>query len=112
MSEEIVTIGVYENVVDAKLAQTALEAAGIRSFLMNEHTVGVVPLWSNAVGGIRLQVPRGMNPRPARRSPIARGSTSLKILMTNDSMKKMTMNRSRLPGQNNLRSARKWRSAP
>jgi hypothetical protein len=33
-----------------------LEAEGIRAYLQDEHTVTINPLFSNAIGGIKLMV--------------------------------------------------------
>ena len=38
------------------MVQVVLESAGIQSFLEGEYTVSVNPLFSNAMGGVRLLV--------------------------------------------------------
>lgn len=42
---------------EAYLAKSRLEADGILVFLKNEKTIQVDPLLSNALGGVKLQVP-------------------------------------------------------
>ena len=56
MVTKIVTIQRFSQPIEAELAKTALESAGIRCFLQNAYTVGVNWLWSNAIGGVELQV--------------------------------------------------------
>jgi predicted RNA-binding Zn-ribbon protein involved in translation (DUF1610 family) len=52
----VVVVERFRDVADAELANSALEAAGIQSFLADANVVGVVWTYSNAVGGIRLMV--------------------------------------------------------
>lgn len=40
------------------LSSAALEAAGIEVHIPNEHTLGVQPLYSNALGGASVMVAR------------------------------------------------------
>jgi Putative prokaryotic signal transducing protein len=54
--QSLVTIQQFRDSADAWLAKSALESAGIFAFLRDENTVRVHWGWSNAVGGIRLQV--------------------------------------------------------
>jgi hypothetical protein len=56
MSDELVTIATFDNTVQANLVRNQLAAAGIRATLVDEHTVGVNWLWSNAIGGVKLIV--------------------------------------------------------
>lgn len=42
--------------IDAHLLQNYLESEGIESFILDEFTVDMNPLFSNAIGGVRLQV--------------------------------------------------------
>lgn len=42
---------------EALLFVSVLEAAGIRAAIPNEHFLGVVPLYAELVGGIRVVVP-------------------------------------------------------
>jgi hypothetical protein len=52
----VVTIRVCNQLPEAQLLQSALAGSGIDSFLPDEFTVQNDWLWTNAIGGIRLQV--------------------------------------------------------
>lgn len=52
----MVTIRTCSTLPEAHLMQSALAGSGIDSFLPDENTVQVDWLWTNAIGGIRLQV--------------------------------------------------------
>jgi len=52
----VVTIRQFRDQAGAFLARSVLESAGISCFLCNENTVRMDWLWSNLMGGIRLQV--------------------------------------------------------
>jgi len=51
-----VPVQVYQNYIDAHIAKGQLEEAGIVCWLKDEHTVTTNPIWTNAVGGIKLMV--------------------------------------------------------
>lgn len=50
------TIANFSQLIEANLAKTRLESAGIECFLTNEHIVSMNWFWSNAVGGVGVQV--------------------------------------------------------
>jgi hypothetical protein len=50
------TIRQYRDQAEAMLARSALESSGIKCFLRDENTIRIDWLWSNLMGGIRLQV--------------------------------------------------------
>ena len=52
----VATIRQYRDQGEAMLARSVLESAGISCFLRDENTVRIDWLWSNLMGGIRLQV--------------------------------------------------------
>jgi hypothetical protein len=54
--QPLVTIRQFRDPTDAMLAKSALNSAGIFAFLRDENTVRVQWVWSNLIGGIRLQV--------------------------------------------------------
>ncbi len=54
---ELVTVRVFTNVPEAQVACTALVAAGLEASLRDEHVISMQWLYSNAVGGVKLQVP-------------------------------------------------------
>ena len=51
-----VTIATYMDIPLAELARAKLESEGIYCFLQGKHHIGVNWLYSNALGGVRLQV--------------------------------------------------------
>ena len=52
----VVTVQQYRDLTEAQLAMGVLESAGIPCYLRDENTVRTQWLWSNLMGGIRLQV--------------------------------------------------------
>ncbi|MTI29386.1 DUF2007 domain-containing protein [Xanthovirga aplysinae] len=54
--EKLVTIATFQNPVQANIYKGKLEAANIYCFLADENIVSVNWLFSNAIGGIKLQV--------------------------------------------------------
>lgn len=52
----LVTIKIFDNYITAHIYKSRLEAEGIVCFLKDENTVTMHWLWSNAIGGIKLQV--------------------------------------------------------
>jgi len=55
--ESLVNVASYRDLQDAYLVKGKLESEGIQVFLRNEHTIGIYWLYSNALGGIKLDVP-------------------------------------------------------
>ena len=53
---QLVTIRRYRDLTEAQIAQSLLESEGIQSWIQNENLVRVDWMYSNAVGGIRLQI--------------------------------------------------------
>ncbi len=56
MSQRLITIAQYRDLPTAGLAQSTLESAGIICFLDNQFMIGINWLYSNALGGVKLQV--------------------------------------------------------
>jgi len=56
--DPIVNISSYRDLQDAYLAKGKLESEGIKVFLKNEYTIGVQWLYSGALGGVKLDVPK------------------------------------------------------
>jgi hypothetical protein len=54
--QTLITIRQYRELTDAQLAKGALESAGIPAFLRDENVVRMEWVWSNLLGGVRLQV--------------------------------------------------------
>lgn len=53
-----VMIASYRDLIDAEIARSRLESEGIGCMIENGNLVGVNFLWSNAVGGVKILVPR------------------------------------------------------
>jgi hypothetical protein len=51
-----VTIRTYTYPTDAAIMRSRLESEGIECFLKNELSIQINPLYSNALGGVELQV--------------------------------------------------------
>jgi hypothetical protein len=54
--QKLVTVTQYRELADALGARGALESAGIPCFLRDENVIRMDWVWSNLLGGIRLQV--------------------------------------------------------
>jgi hypothetical protein len=54
--DQLVTVARYRDMPEAIVARSVLEAAGIDCLLRDENTVRMDWLWSNMIGGMRLQV--------------------------------------------------------
>lgn len=55
---EIVSLKTFDNYFTANIWLTRLQDAGIRCFLLDENTVTIDPILTNAIGGIKLAVAR------------------------------------------------------
>lgn len=53
----LVTIATFSFPHEAHIAKAQLDALGIPSFIADEHTINMQWLYSDAMGGVRLQVP-------------------------------------------------------
>jgi DNA-directed RNA polymerase subunit RPC12/RpoP len=51
-----VTVKTFDNSMDAHMLKSRLENEGIRCFLIDDETVTMNPLFSQAIGGIKLKV--------------------------------------------------------
>ena len=60
MTENLVIIGRYSTPYEANMVKSQLESAGIPAFVADEHTVGMNWLYSNALGGVKVQVPESL----------------------------------------------------
>lgn len=56
MTEKMVTIGSYSKPYEANMVKSQLESAGIPAFVADEYTIGMNWLYSNALGGVKVQV--------------------------------------------------------
>ena len=53
---KLITAKIFDNPIDAHLLKTKLESEGVSCYLFDEHTISINPLYSNAVGGIKLKI--------------------------------------------------------
>jgi len=54
--QNLITVRQYRDPVDAMMAKSLLDSANIPCFLKDENIVRMQWMWSNLIGGIRLQV--------------------------------------------------------
>ena len=62
----LVTIATYSFPYEAHIAKSRLDSEGIPAFVADEHTINMQWLYSNAMGGVRLQVPGSYAEEAAR----------------------------------------------
>lgn len=53
----MITIARFSLAIEAHVSRAKLESEGIPAFVADEHTITANWLYSNAMGGVRLQVP-------------------------------------------------------
>jgi hypothetical protein len=53
----MITVARFSLAIEAHIARAKLESEGIPAFVADEHTITAQWLYSNAMGGVRLQVP-------------------------------------------------------
>lgn len=53
---KLITIATFTEVVTANLVKSKLEASGIPCFLMDENTISLLPIYSFALGNIKLKI--------------------------------------------------------
>jgi len=56
MSEKLVTAMAFSTLWEADMARSRLEAEGITAFVKDGHTINMNWLYSNALGGVKVQV--------------------------------------------------------
>jgi hypothetical protein len=54
--DELMTVASFSDVAEAELAKDRLGLEGIRAFVIDAQTVGVMPFLTGSTGGVRLQV--------------------------------------------------------
>jgi hypothetical protein len=54
--DDLITVASFPDVAEAELARERLELEGIRAFVIDAQTAGVMPFLTNAIGGVRVQV--------------------------------------------------------
>jgi len=53
---KFIPVNVFMNYIDANITLGRLQGDGIDGWLMDENTVTINPIWTTAVGGIKLMV--------------------------------------------------------
>ncbi len=56
--DALVTVASYPDVAEAELAKERLHLEGVRAFVIDAQTAGVMPFLTGATGGVRVQVER------------------------------------------------------
>jgi hypothetical protein len=52
----LITLKTFDNSIDANMLRCQLELEGIQSYLKDENTITINPIYNVALGGIKLQV--------------------------------------------------------
>jgi Putative prokaryotic signal transducing protein len=55
---DFIILNAYNNYVEAHIAKGVLEEQGISCWLKDENTITINPILTNAVGGIKIMVPK------------------------------------------------------
>jgi len=53
----LITVATFSFPHEAQIAKAKLDSEGIPAFIIDEHTINAQWLYSNALGGVKLQVP-------------------------------------------------------
>ena len=56
MTPRLVTVATFNQPIEAHVVKGRLESEGIETFLADEHVISMNPFYSNAVGGVKVQV--------------------------------------------------------
>jgi len=70
---DLATVGSYWNATEAWLTRNRLADEGIDAFVIDDLTVSTNWLYANAIGGVKVQVPRSQ--LPLAREVLARGNS-------------------------------------
>ena len=70
----MVTLTTVNWIVEADILCAQLESAGIKTFVPDQNTASVQPIYANAIGGIRVQIAQ-----PGRPMPIDTGTISVSL---------------------------------
>jgi hypothetical protein len=54
--DDLITIASFTDVAEAELARERLELEGIRAFVVDAQTAGVMPYLTSSTGGVRVQI--------------------------------------------------------
>lgn len=53
---DLVTVATFSTIIEAEIAKGRLAVEGIRAFVLDQASAGVMPFMAASMGGIRLQV--------------------------------------------------------
>jgi hypothetical protein len=56
MNDDLLTVASFPDVAEAEIAKERLELEGIRAFVIDAQTAGVMPYLAGSTGGVRVQV--------------------------------------------------------
>lgn len=56
MSNQLITVAVFQYTSEAHIFRGKLESEGIKAILFDDMIIDVDPLYSNAIGGVKLKV--------------------------------------------------------
>lgn len=56
MAGSFIPVQIFTNYIDAHILLGRLESENIVCYLMDENTVTINPIWTQAIGGIKLMV--------------------------------------------------------
>ncbi len=80
MLDRLITVATFSRAMGAHLSKARLESEGIECFVADEFTVTMNWLYSNAIGGVKLNVKESDAQRAAeilRQEPISTDSTEI-----------------------------------
>ena len=63
MTDKLITIATFSQPIEAHILKTKLESEEIECFIADENTVTMNWLYSNAIGGVKLQVKKSDSKR-------------------------------------------------
>lgn len=53
---ELITLKVFDSAIEAHILRTKLESEQIDAFVFDEHSVGMNPLYGQALGGVKVKI--------------------------------------------------------
>lgn len=53
---ELITLKIFDNSIGAHILRTKLESENIQAFVFDEHSVGINPIYGQALGGVKVKV--------------------------------------------------------
>lgn len=53
---KLITLKTFDNAIEAHNLKNRLEVEDIKAYIFDEHLIGLNPLYSNAIGGIKVNI--------------------------------------------------------